>query len=73
MRRTFLICLLVTMLTSLLFEQEQSSVEAATNAAQDSLTMAQEDDASPIAVPEPSEKAMGYFRGRINSQVLRKT
>jgi Zn-dependent protease with chaperone function len=33
-----------------------------TSTAQDSLATAQEDDTSPVAVPEPSEKAMSYYR-----------
>lgn len=58
MRRYFLVIALVISIASCLFAPEQTAAEAAAHSVAIS-----EDDASPVAVPEPSEKAMRYYRG----------
>jgi len=62
MRHTLLIICHTILIASSLFAQEPTAPATEVIAtAQDSLSMAQ-DDTSLVAVPEPSEKAMSYYR-----------
>lgn len=61
MRNCLLIAGLIALVVSCLFAQEQTATTAAVSATQDSAALAEEDPL-PVAVPEPNEKAMSYYR-----------